>query len=124
LDVAIFLADAGHQVRFLKPGFGRSADTEVDGVIREFKVPEGDKGNSFNDDNAKHQFRHTTYNSKGEFAPQADDLLISHHLIADQVSFVDYLIQVTEAWSMEEFQYLQSVWLTDASGGVHYLKKN
>lgn len=111
LDVAIWLADDGHAVRFLKPtGEGRTADVLVDGVLREIKVPEGNNG-TVGWLNASNQFKEATKNGL-----QSDKLIISEHLIKDLLEDGrDYLKEVRDFWHAEWPQFSE-VWVMRATG--------
>jgi hypothetical protein len=114
LDVAIFLADAGYQVRFLKPtGKGRTADMEVDGIRRELKVPEGDPNTTtLGKYNIENQFGASV---KPEL--QSDKLIISHHLIADRMGFDEWMAENMLEW--KHWPEINELWLVDAKGRIH-----
>jgi hypothetical protein len=116
LDVGIWLSDAGHVVRFLKPSNkfkDRRPDSLVDGVLFEIKVPDGNrKDNTVSAYNALRQFESAS--------GQSDRLIISHHKIADLISYEDYRQKVIIA--AQDWPQFRQVWLVAQSGKIEEIR--
>jgi hypothetical protein len=125
LDVGVFLAEDGHKVRFLKEVRNkRMADTLVDGVLREFKIPEGNKSRNTNwRTNAMTQLESVLYDSRGKLKPQSLNALVSTHKTSGQIEADDYGRYLVEAWKLPKCSMLEDLWLVDVDGIIHKLSK-